>query len=320
MYSCYESLDTNNGQNYRQPLYQDIVDYLNAKILSTEFDNNIEFMDNAYQIILMAESIIDLNSAAGGYEFLAFNHPDPDIRLAASWNYAEIEELLNLGNGGGTQFQISNDKLQMEKLWELKELQRLHEIIANDPVMSKMKKSFEKTSNSKKDSFEKQLDEDKISGDRSENSKPLQMQVKESELDKIKFDKAKRNIYDAKTLNKKDRERRMMEDFAITTLEARNEKLNIANLQIPLQYTLGQNYPNPFNPTTNLEYAISELGFVSLKIYDMLGKEVKILVNETKTAGKYTVSFDGSNLPSGIYFYKIKAGDFNQVKRMTLLK
>jgi 5-hydroxyisourate hydrolase-like protein (transthyretin family) len=87
-----------------------------------------------------------------------------------------------------------------------------------------------------------------------------------------------------------------------------------------VEYTLSQNYPNPFNPTTNLEFGISDLGFVSLKIYDMLGKEVKTLVNETKPAGRYTVTFDGSNLASGIYYYQIKAGDFIQTKRMMLIK
>lgn len=68
-YMCYQSLDTNDGQNYREPLYQDIIDYLNDKILSDDYNKNEEFSDNAYDIILMAQSIIDLNAAAGGYEF-----------------------------------------------------------------------------------------------------------------------------------------------------------------------------------------------------------------------------------------------------------
>ena len=81
-----------------------------------------------------------------------------------------------------------------------------------------------------------------------------------------------------------------------------------------------QNYPNPFNPVSHLEFGISDLGFVSLKVYDAVGKEIATLVNEIKPAGRYEVVFDGSNLSSGIYFYKIEAGSFSAVKRMTLIK
>jgi len=89
---------------------------------------------------------------------------------------------------------------------------------------------------------------------------------------------------------------------------------------IPTEIRLYQNYPNPFNPVTNVEFEISKIGFVSLKVYDLLGKEVLTLVNENKQPGNYSVSFDGSNFASGIYFYKLEAGDFVQTRRMMLLK
>ena len=89
---------------------------------------------------------------------------------------------------------------------------------------------------------------------------------------------------------------------------------------IPFTYSLNQNYPNPFNPTTHLEFGISNSGFVSLKVYDILGKEVKTLVNEIKQPGVYQVEFDGSNLASGAYFYRLESGDFVDIKRMILLK
>ena len=95
---------------------------------------------------------------------------------------------------------------------------------------------------------------------------------------------------------------------------------NEVNIGIPDKFELKQNYPNPFNPTTNLEFGISELGFVSLKVYDALGNLVAILVNEKKEAGYYSINFDGSNLASGVYFYKIEAGDFFQTKRMLPMK
>ena len=88
----------------------------------------------------------------------------------------------------------------------------------------------------------------------------------------------------------------------------------------PTSYSLSQNYPNPFNPSTKISYNIAMVGIVSLKIYDILGREVSTLVNEEKPAGKYEVNFNASNLASGVYFYQIKAGDFVQSKKMILLK
>jgi len=88
----------------------------------------------------------------------------------------------------------------------------------------------------------------------------------------------------------------------------------------PEQFHLLQNYPNPFNPVTNLEFGISNLGFVSLKVYDLSGKEVRTLVNELKEAGYYTVKFDGSSLSSGIYFYKMQFDGKETSKKMLLLK
>lgn len=94
----------------------------------------------------------------------------------------------------------------------------------------------------------------------------------------------------------------------------------ISNKNIPKQFALSQNYPNPFNPITNIKYDLPKDIFVTIKIYDMLGREIKTLVNEFKNAGSYVVSFNGSELASGIYFYRIQAGDFASVKRMVLIK
>lgn len=88
----------------------------------------------------------------------------------------------------------------------------------------------------------------------------------------------------------------------------------------PEGFSLHQNYPNPFNPTTTLSYTISKPSFVSLKVYDVLGNEIASLVNEYKQAGNYKVEFNAEGLASGIYFYKIKADVFNQVKKMIYLR
>lgn len=85
-------------------------------------------------------------------------------------------------------------------------------------------------------------------------------------------------------------------------------------------FYLSQNYPNPFNPTTKIQYTVDNRQFVTIKVYDVLGKEVAALVNEEKNAGNYSIDFDGSKLSSGVYFYKLQAGSFSDAKKMLLTK
>jgi hypothetical protein len=89
---------------------------------------------------------------------------------------------------------------------------------------------------------------------------------------------------------------------------------------IPTVYKLNQNYPNPFNPSTIINYQIPEEGFVTLKIYDILGDEVKILVNENKSAGSYNIRLDASGLASGMYIYRLTAGNYVSTKKMLMIK
>ena len=90
--------------------------------------------------------------------------------------------------------------------------------------------------------------------------------------------------------------------------------------QVPTQFRLEQNYPNPFNPVTKINFDIPKTGFVSLKVYNILGKEVANLVNGVKNAGIYSVDFDGTNLASGTYFYKLESNGFVDSKKMVLIK
>ena len=89
---------------------------------------------------------------------------------------------------------------------------------------------------------------------------------------------------------------------------------------IPSVYSLSQNYPNPFNPITKIDFSIPKNGFVVLKIYDVLGREIKTLVNENKTAGYYTIDFNASEFSSGVYFYRLESNGYVNVKRMMLIK
>jgi hypothetical protein len=93
-----------------------------------------------------------------------------------------------------------------------------------------------------------------------------------------------------------------------------------SNNETPKDYSLSQNFPNPFNPVTKINFALPKQGFVTLKIYDIVGREVQTLVSEMKQAGYYSIDFSGSSLSSGVYFYKIQTDDFVSVKRMVLIK
>lgn len=99
------------------------------------------------------------------------------------------------------------------------------------------------------------------------------------------------------------------------------EYSNIVEVEIVLtEFALFQNYPNPFNPSTTIKYQIPELNFVTLKVYDVLGNEIITLVNEKKPIGNYEIEFNAPELPSGIYFYSLQAGNYVDTKKMILLK
>ncbi len=104
--------------------------------------------------------------------------------------------------------------------------------------------------------------------------------------------------------------------FVINTMTSTNP----LGTNVPSIYSLSQNYPNPFNPVTKINFALPKQGLVTLKVYDVIGREVRTLVNEMKNAGSYSVDFNGSELSSGVYFYRIQANDFTEVKRMMLIK
>mgnify|MGYP002401652941 CR=1 FL=1 len=88
----------------------------------------------------------------------------------------------------------------------------------------------------------------------------------------------------------------------------------------PEEYTLGQNYPNPFNPQTVINFSIGSSDVVELVVYDALGREVATLLNEFRNAGENSVTFDASSIAGGVYYYRLRAGEFTDVKKMIVLK
>ena len=99
-----------------------------------------------------------------------------------------------------------------------------------------------------------------------------------------------------------------------------NKSNNQNNITTPVQFKLSQNFPNPFNPSTTINYVIPASGLVSIEVYNSLGQLASTLVNEVKEAGSYEVSFDASQLSSGVYFYRLSAGSYTETKKMTLIK
>ena len=98
------------------------------------------------------------------------------------------------------------------------------------------------------------------------------------------------------------------------------QDVSISNIGIPQGFSLAQNYPNPFNPTTTIQYNLPAPSQICLDIYDLLGRKVTALVNQTQPAGTYIITWDARNLPSGIYYYTLKADNYNETKIMLLIK
>lgn len=103
-------------------------------------------------------------------------------------------------------------------------------------------------------------------------------------------------------------------DTLITT------SVNSEHVTIPAMFELGQNYPNPFNPITTIQISLPKSGIVQIKVHDILGTEIRNLLNEYKAAGTYNIEFDANSLSSGVYFYTLQAGNFAQTKKLLLLK
>ena len=98
-----------------------------------------------------------------------------------------------------------------------------------------------------------------------------------------------------------------------------SEVINV-DVTVPVQFELSQNYPNPFNPSTTINFSIPQSSVVTLKVFNTLGQEVNTLINQNMESGVHSISFDASELNSGIYFYRLEAGQFSEVRKMTLIK
>ncbi len=308
MYDCYLKLDTSANQTTHDILYSDLKYFLDSRIESGLYSD--EFNLNAYNITVMClASISQYYEAMSGYEFIALYHPDDYLSFLASWDYAEIEDLMN-GSGG---ISSKEENLTQEEYYK-KLKKRIDRKINEDPVKKMVKKSFDRTKAAKISKIEK----DAMSRTNSNETAKQEIAKMKSKYEEAKM-KAVSIMRTSKSLTREEKDRKQIEDILLTRTEESKEIAAFSNI-VPSEFSLSQNYPNPFNPVTKINFALPKQGFVTLKIYDVTGREIKTLVNEVKQAGYYTVDFNGSHLSSGVYFYKIQSGDFSSVKRMVLIK
>ena len=303
LYSTYESLDTSSSQSYKDNLYSDLKTYLNEKINSKNYDE--EFNDIAYNLILMCETNMgNYNDALTGYQFIAMYHPDAIARLMASWDYTEVEALFN-GMGGSEKENVSEDKY----IFDL--TNKLESAIAKDSTLKTLKRQYLKETELKNAKVNSVLNSNDIT---SKNKA-----IEQKEKDDLLIRKSVNVLMTSKNLTKEQKTQNQLDDIILISTNKEQVKQDKVE-NTPKEFNLSQNYPNPFNPTTKIKYALPKTGLVSMKIYDITGREIQTLVNEVKQAGNYTVDFNGANLSSGVYFYKIQSGDYVSVKRMVLIK
>lgn len=298
LYECYVASDTNHNQGWRNIIFGDLKTFLENKI--QQYENNEVFVNVAFDFLLKCKiKLKSYQPAMDGYQFIVENSPSSIERLMASINYIDIEGLLQ-GAGGG---QKDND------------FEELSESQSPKPIKDILLASYNKTKEANK---QKEKSDILNSNDVARTKSELD---RKHSFDKKLESRAKENISISGSLTKEERRERIQKDLLLLHQRGDFSEQTVKKNKIePYKYELSQNYPNPFNPITNIKYQIQKAGMVNLKIYDITGREIKTLVNEVKNPGSYIVTFNGSEFASGVYFYRIQAGDFVQVKKMVLIK
>ncbi len=299
LYECYTLSDTNRDQNFRNYIFGNLKSFLENKI--QQYSNNLEFVNLAYDFVLRSEvKIKEYNVALDGYDFIANNSPNAEERLLASLCYLEVEDLIE-GRSGG------NKNIQKEK-------NENGENVNGIPIKEILSKNYSQLANMNRQREKTELD----------NSKNIE--VTKTEMEKKKnFDKklteqANSNISNSSSLNKEEKRELKRKCYELLFSKETKIKSEVKPTNTPENYSLSQNYPNPFNPITKINFSLPKQGFVTLIIYDILGREIKTLINEIKRAGNYTVDFNGSEFSSGVYFYRLETNGFSDVKRMIMIK
>jgi len=282
----------------------------------------------AFYIIQKCKVALGLyESAMTGFQQIINQNPYSYEGLVASWDYAATSLLDSLHGTGGavssypeetSKFQITNNDFTNNEYTNNEPI--------DDPKDKYDKKTFTKDDrkvikenvfNSYKTSREKEVEIIK-----SLETKVAEGNASESEKNELKIKTVLSEIVKAKEPADIAEHIKIVNDNIQLLFGSGNNSHGEKDIKsiIPTKYYLSQNYPNPFNPITKISFDLPNDAKVKLIVYDLLGREIKSIVNNVLTTGKYTFEFDGSNLASGVYFYRLVAGDFTAVKRMVLVK
>jgi len=248
-------------------------------------------------------------SALSGFQEIINNNPYSYEGLLAKWDYMATS-LLVQGSGGGER-EISDFGLEIADSEIIDKLMGWND---RTPLTKEERKTIRQTVIHTRD---------KVRNDKDAKIKTLEERSKSGD---VGSEKELRTLRVLKDINKSVRPANVFEHINIVSGDIQKvfaTDVVISNKQenlVPSVFSLSQNYPNPFNPVTTIKYALPSDVKVVVKIYDILGREVKVLVNELQKAGYYDAKFDGSNFASGVYFYRIEAGDFVLAKKMVLVK
>jgi hypothetical protein len=290
LFTSYQYIDTISGNNQQ---FTSLKEYLTQKM--QQYQNNAGFTDKAYSYYL--KSITKLKQypeAIAGYENIMANHPDPVVRLAAGWERAAI--ILLMGHGGGqsgTDNIVSKKKKNDNIIPSPSERVRVR-LLDNNPAHNIAKSNYK----TQKQSIER--------NDRFPFTKEEKTQI-ENLITKY-------TPTDYKELAKRSEEDYLKMLKIITTHEKATKKN-----EIPRRYKLYQNYPNPFNPKTTITFDLPKDIDIKLTVYDVLGREI-YSINEFRKSGSNMITFDGSNLASGVYYYSFEAETFAETRKIVLIK
>ncbi|MBI5404059.1 MAG: T9SS type A sorting domain-containing protein, partial [Ignavibacteriae bacterium] len=312
--------------------------FLNTLILN--HPNNLPLVRKCnYYIQKCKVRLKEYQSALTGFQQIIQQNPYTYEALLASWDYAATHLLDSLnGHSGGlpnVQFSMDNVQLEEQTLNELiipegsegdafinDYIEKLDKILFNDDDKDKFTKEERKTISSSivtalddsKKKAKNHIETLKSKSEKGDSYAKVELKVMKTINEVVRIKKPKTIFEHINSVNKDIQKLNTVKNEAVK---------KVTNI-IPTTYSLSQNYPNPFNPVTKINYELPKDGKVKIVIYDILGRQIKTLVNnEIKQAGRYTVEFNGTQYASGVYFYRIQVEDgkgFTAVKKMVLIK
>lgn len=290
--------------------------------------NNTALVKRANYFVQKCKVLLkQYTSALAGFQQIINSNPYSYEALVAHWDYMATSLLMNGGAGGQLMSNLSYSPstplrtgmknwldIEFDEFDKSDESDNFNGDPTNTPFSKEEKKQIKQT-----------IKDIQITA-REQSVKTIEALTKQAESGNIELKKIVKQMRAIEEQVKLQRPGNITEHIQIVKEDlkkvfgADNQPGNNINNSVPVVFSLSQNYPNPFNPTTKINYDLPKDCKVTITIYDILGREVIKLVNEFKKAGRYTAEFNGNNLASGVYFYRIEAREFVQSKKMVLVK